>query len=134
MRMTNATSSREWSVYDPDCPTRRVLDRIADKWTVLIVGALEKGTLRFGELRRQVRGISQKVLTETLRGLERDGIVNRRVYAAVPPKVEYSLTSLGRSLAGMLESVRSWAETHIKAVLKSQKAHDTARPNYYSRP
>ncbi len=115
-----------WNVYDPDCPTRRVLDRIADKWTVLVVGALEGGTLRFGQVRREVRGISQKVLTETLRGLERDGIVNRKVYASVPPKVEYSLTPLGRSLSGLLESVRSWAETHIEAVLDSQKAHDSA--------
>jgi DNA-binding HxlR family transcriptional regulator len=120
---------KAWNVYDPDCPTRRVLDRIADKWTVLVVGALQAGTLRFGEVRRQVRGISQKVLIETLRGLERDGIVKRKVYASVPPKVEYSLTPLGRSLTGLLESVRSWAETHIEAVLESQKTHDSARPS-----
>jgi len=114
---------RTWNAYDPDCPTRRVLDRIADKWTVLVVGALRVSTRRFGELRREVGGISQKVLTETLRDLERDGIVSRRVYASVPPKVEYSLTPLGRSLTGLLDSVRSWAETHIEAVLAAQKAH-----------
>lgn len=127
MRKTEAPR-RQWNVYDPDCPTRRVLDRIADKWTVLVVGALAGGTLRFGQVRREVRGISQKVLTETLRGLERDGIVNRKVYASVPPKVEYSLTPLGRSLGGLVESVREWAETNIEAVLDSQKAHDSALP------
>ncbi len=123
--MAMRTTAR-WNVYDPDCPTRRVLDRIADRWTVLIVGSLQKGTLRFGELRREVAGISQKVLTQTLRGLERDGIVNRRIYASVPPRVEYSLTPLGRSLAGLLGSVRDWAETNIEAVLSSQKTHDRA--------
>ncbi|HET6449923.1 MAG TPA: helix-turn-helix domain-containing protein [Spirochaetia bacterium] len=127
--MTRTTGSRRsWNVFDPDCPTRRVLDRIADKWTVLVVGALQDGTLRFGEVRRTVQGISQKMLTETLRGLERDGIVKRKIYASVPPKVEYSLTPLGKSLTGLLESVRNWAETHIESVLESQKAHDSARP------
>ncbi len=116
-----------WNVYDPDCPTRRVLDRIADKWTVLIVGALAGGTLRFGQLRREVGGISQKVLTETLRGLERDGVLTRTVYASVPPRVEYSLTKLGESLTALLESVRTWAESNIETVLASQKAHDGAR-------
>jgi len=120
------TPAKPWNVYDPDCPTRRVLDRIADKWTVLVVGVLAEGTLRFGQLRREVTGISQKVLTETLRDLERDGIVSRKVYASVPPRVEYSLTPLGRSLTGLLDSVRSWAETHIEAVLESQKAYDDA--------
>ena len=113
-------------MYNPDCPTRRVLDRVADKWTVLIVGALEKGTLRFGHLRREVGGISPKVLTETLRALERDGALTRTVYASVPPRVEYSLTKLGRSLAALLRSVRLWAEANIETVLASQKAHDSA--------
>ncbi len=123
--MGTRTNGR-WNVYDPDCPTRRVLDRIADRWTVLIVGSLQEGTLRFGELRREVAGISQKVLTQTLRGLERDGIVSRRIYASGPPRVEYSLTPLGRSLTGLLESVRDWAESNIEAVLSAQKMHDRA--------
>jgi DNA-binding HxlR family transcriptional regulator len=87
-----------WNVFDSNCPTRQVLDCIADKWTVLIIRRLADGTLRFAQLRRSVDGISQKVLTNTLRTLERDGIVTRRIYASVPPKVEYSLTSLGHSL------------------------------------
>lgn len=116
-----------WNAYDPACPTRRVLDRIADKWTVLVVGTLAPGTRRFGVLRKEVGGISQKVLTEVLRGLERDGTVTRTVYASVPPKVEYSLTPLGRGLAGLLDSVRVWAETNIESVLHAQRAYDKGR-------
>lgn len=124
---TNDDTRHDWNVYDQSCPTRRVLDRIADKWTVLIVGRLSRGTLRFGELRREVAGISQKVLTDTLRGLERDGIVDRRIYASVPPKVEYSLTELGRSLTSLVDSIRSWAEGNIERVLAAQAAHDQAK-------
>jgi DNA-binding HxlR family transcriptional regulator len=82
---------------------------------------------RFGALRRDIAGISPKVLTQKLRELERDGIITRRVYASVPPKVEYSLTPLGRTLVSLVESIRVWAETNIEAVLKAQQAFD-ARP------
>lgn len=115
----------KWDVYNEKCPTRIVLDRIADKWTVLIVVALENGTKRFGELRREIGGVSQKMLTQTLRGLERDGLVTRVVYASVPPKVEYSLTELGRTLVHIFESVREWAERNIEDVLKAQGDYDT---------
>lgn len=114
----------KWDVYNEKCPTRIVLDRIADKWTVLIVGALEGNTKRFGELRREIGGVSQKMLTQTLRGLERDGVVTRVVYASVPPKVEYSLTPLGRTLVNILESIRDWAESNIEDVLKAQGDYD----------
>jgi len=114
----------KWDVYNERCPTRMVLDRIADKWTVLIVGALEERTKRFGELRREVGGVSQKMLTQTLRGLERDGIVARTVYASVPPKVEYSLTSLGRTLVRILEAIREWSEHNIADVLKARDEYD----------
>jgi len=102
-----------------------VLDRIADKWTVLIVGALENKTKRFGELRREIGGVSQKMLTQTLRGLERDGLVTRVVYASVPPKVEYSLTELGRTLVRTLEAIRDWSEKNIEDVLKARENYDT---------
>jgi DNA-binding HxlR family transcriptional regulator len=115
----------KWNVYNERCPTRVVLDRIADKWTVLIVGALDDRTKRFGELRRQIGGVSQKMLTQTLRGLERDGIVTRMVYASVPPKVEYSLTELGRTLVGILEAIREWSEKNIQDVLKARDDYDT---------
>lgn len=113
------------NVYDENCPTRLTLDRIADKWTVLIVGRLAVRTRRFGELRRDITGVSPKVLTQKLRELERDGLVVRRVYASVPPKVEYSLTPLGQTLVGLLDAVRVWAETHIADVLEAQRVFDT---------
>ncbi len=113
-----------WDVYNERCPTRMVLDRIADKWTVLIVGALDERKKRFGELRREVGGVSQKMLTQTLRGLERDGIVTRTVYASVPPRVEYSLTDLGRTLVGILEGIRAWSERNIEQVLKARSEFD----------
>ncbi len=116
-----------WNAYDPACPTRRLLDRIADKWTVLVVGSLAGGTLRFGQLRKAAEGISQKALTEVLRDLERDGVVTRKVYASVPPKVEYALTPLGWSLTGLLDSVRAWAETNMDTVLRAQAAYEKAR-------
>jgi len=102
-----------------------VLDRIADKWTVLVVGALDDKTKRFGELRREIGGVSQKMLTQTLRGLERDGLVARMVYASVPPKVEYSLTELGRTLVRILEAIRDWSEENIEDVLKARSVYDS---------
>ncbi len=116
----------KWDVYNEHCPTRIVLDRIADKWTVLVVGALEHRTKRFGQLRREIGGVSQKMLTQTLRGLERDGIVSRKVYASVPPKVEYSLTDLGHTLVHILEAIRAWSETNIGHVLTARADYDAA--------
>jgi len=112
-----------WNVFDSNCPTRQVLDCIADKWTVLIIRRLADCTLRFAQLRRSVDGISQKVLTNTLRTLERDGIVTRRIYASVPPKVEYSLTSLGHSLCSLVEGICSWAEANIEQVLAAREVY-----------
>ena len=113
-----------WNVFDSHCPTRQVLDCIADKWSVLIIRRLSDGTLRFAQLRRAVDGISQKVLTNTLRSLERDGMVTRRIYASVPPKVEYSLTNLGRSLCGLVEGICSWAEANIERVQEARGVYD----------
>src|SRR5947199_8175297 len=86
------------SVMDAQCPSRLVLDRIADKWTALIIQVLAHGTKRYAALQREIGGISQKMLTQTLRSLERDGLVQRKVHPVVPPKVEYALTRLGRTL------------------------------------
>lgn len=110
-------------IYNPNCPTRLILDRIADKWTVLIIGQLSNGTLRFNELKRSIPGITQKMLTQTLKSLERDGIVIRKVHATVPPKVEYTLTRLGISLITVVEAIRTWAEAHINDILQSQENH-----------
>jgi DNA-binding HxlR family transcriptional regulator len=112
-----------WNVFDSHCPTRQVLDLIADKWTVLIIRRLADGTLRFAQLRRSVDGISQKVLTNILRCLERDRIVTRRIYASVPPKVEYSLTSLGRSLCDLVEGICVWAEANIEKVQAAREVY-----------
>jgi DNA-binding HxlR family transcriptional regulator len=114
-----------WNVFDGSCPTRQVLNRIADKWTVLVLHRLADGTMRFAQLRRAVDGISQKVLTNTLRGLERDGLVARRIYASVPPRVEYSLTSLGRSLSDLVARICSWAEANIEKVQEARAAYDS---------
>ena len=111
-----------YNVYSARCPTRQALDRIADKWTALIVGLLAERTHRFGELRRGVEGISHKVLTQTLRSLERDGLVHRQPIPTVPPTVEYSLTTLGRTLAEPLAAIRAWAERHIDEIEASRTA------------
>ena len=107
---------------DPGCDSRKVLDRIADKWTALIIHVLSSGTKRHGELRRQISGVSQKMLTQTLRSLENDGLVKRKVYPVVPPMVEYSLTPLGRSLIEPLEAICRWAEEHLPE-LEAARAH-----------
>ena len=117
----------EYDVYDPQCPTRQALDRIADKWTALIVGLLAQRPHRFGELRRGIRGISHKVLSQALQSLERDGLVRRTPLATVPPMVEYSLTPLGRTLDEPLAGIRDWAERHIEEV-------QAARDSYVPRP
>ncbi|MCK5830883.1 MAG: helix-turn-helix transcriptional regulator [Methylococcales bacterium] len=113
-------------MYNKNCPTRLILNRIADKWTVLIVGSLTQDIKRFNELRREIDGISQKMLTQTLRGMERDGLINRKVYATVPPKVEYSLTDLGGLLTQLLEEIRSWSEINVEQVLQAQEKYDLA--------
>ena len=108
------------------CPTRRVLDRIGDTWAVLILIALDDGTLRFNELRRRIENISQKMLSQTLKNLERDGLVSRTAYPTVPVTVEYAVTPLGRTLAETLDQLRVWAETHIRAVEDAQRRYDAA--------
>ncbi|GAA3568985.1 helix-turn-helix domain-containing protein [Amycolatopsis ultiminotia] len=110
--------------YDRDCPTRQLLDRIGDQWTVLIVGALREGPLRFTQIGKQVEGISQKVLTQTLRSLVRDGILVRTAYPVIPPKVEYTLTPLGRDLAEPLDMLDRWARHHMDQVTTARAAFD----------
>jgi len=101
------------SVLKPQCPSRIVLDRIADKWTALIIQVLANGTRRYAALQREIGGISQKMLTQTLRSLERDGLVLRKAYPVDPPKVEYSLTRLGRTLIDPLDALCRWSEKHL---------------------
>jgi DNA-binding HxlR family transcriptional regulator len=118
------TVIRIHDVYDKNCPTRHALDRIADKYTVLVIIYLQEGPKRFSELQRIITGISQKVLTQTLRSLERDGLLTRTVYPEVPPRVEYALTPLGVTLIEPLAALRVWAEGHIEAVTVAQTEYD----------
>jgi DNA-binding HxlR family transcriptional regulator len=116
------------------CPTRRVLDLIADKWTTLVIYLLAGGTKRYGELQRQIDGISQKMLTQTLRKLEEDGLVKRTVYPEVPPRTEYELTPLGRTLREPLSALCRWATEHLgeveaaraQAQAQGKQAHKSA--------
>ena len=110
--------------YDPNCPTRVVLDQIADKWAVLVLGALDDGPVRFNALKRRLAGISQKMLGQTLRDLERNGLVSRRAFATVPVTVEYSLTALGERLTERVNDLRVWAEKHIGQIVAAQSAFD----------
>ncbi|MFG1297367.1 helix-turn-helix domain-containing protein [Xanthobacter sp. V13C-7B] len=106
------------------CPTRDVLDRIGDTWSVLVVLNLIAGPCRFNALRRQVGSVSQRMLTVTLRGLERDGMVARTVFPTTPPQVQYELTPLGRSLAGVLERLNGWAHEHSGEVAAARRHFD----------
>ena len=101
-----------------------VLNRIGDKWTVMIVGRLKNGPMRFNELRRNIGGISQRMLTLSLRNLERDGIVTRTFYPEIPPRVEYELTELGRSLLPAINGIWNWATSHHDAILAARSAYD----------
>jgi len=113
---------------DSQCPSRLVLDRIADKWTALVIHLLSKKTMRYAELHREIGGISQKMLTQTLRSLERDGLVTRKVYPVVPPRVEYSLSRLGRTLIEPLRGLCRWSEKHL-AELQANRARARAISN-----
>jgi DNA-binding HxlR family transcriptional regulator len=103
-------------------PARKALNLIADKWTILVIYALQVGPKRLGELNRAIEGVSQKMLIQTLRNMERDGLVTRTVYPVVPPKVEYALTPLGESLKVLTQSLCVWAEAHM-AELEAARNH-----------
>lgn len=108
---------------------REMLGRVADTWTLLVLDALDAGeAIRFSRLRAKVGGISQKMLTKTLRQLERDGLVTRRVHPVVPPRVDYKLTPLGESLGESVCGVWTWVEKHLKQVERARRAYDAAKP------
>ncbi len=117
------------NVHDTNCPTQHVLNVLVDKWAALIVGLLGRQTMRFTALHRQIKGISQKMLTQTLRSLERDGLVQRTVYAEVPPHVEYALTPLGRSLYELMAVIREWSNVNVKDIIDAQQQYDTQALN-----
>lgn len=123
--MDTKNSAERYDVMRADCPARQILDRIADKWTVLVILALATGPLRFGRLKAKVEGVSQKMLTQTLRGLERDGMVDRAAYPTVPVTVEYALTPLGHSLVDAVVGLRRWSHAHIDKIDQARRHYDT---------
>jgi len=114
----------EPNVLSSQCPTRKALDLIADKWTTLVIYLLADGTARYSELHRAIDGISQKMLTQTLRDLERNGLVHRKVYPEVPPRTDYSLTPLGQTLIQPLSALCGWAERHMPELEKARQKYD----------
>lgn len=117
------TDPFQWDSRE-DCDVRQILDRIADKWSLLVVALLERRTMRFNELRREIDGISQRMLSVTLRHLERDGLIDRTVYPEVPPKVEYRLTDLGCSLLDTIQPLVEWTEKHQVQIAQAREAFD----------
>jgi len=119
-----APSDRRMFYNTDDCPIRNVVAQIGDKWSVLILFALVDGADRFNSIKSRVVGISQRMLTQTLRDLEREGYVNRTVYPEVPVKVEYELTDLGRDLVKPLYQLVTWADTHHDQIRQARQAYD----------
>ncbi|MCX4474557.1 helix-turn-helix transcriptional regulator [Micromonospora sp. NBC_01655] len=114
----------ESDLFARNCGSRQVIDRIGDRWSVLVVLTLADGGKRFTELARRIEGVSQKMLTQTLRGLERDGLVTRTAHATVPPRVDYALTELGRSLLDLVSGLEAWATTHLGEVEAARARYD----------
>ncbi|MFE3654434.1 winged helix-turn-helix transcriptional regulator [Streptomyces sp. NPDC059152] len=115
--------ARQWDVRE-GCEVRQILDRVADKWSLLAIALLDRRVLRFTELRREIDGISQRMLTVTLRQLERDGLVRRTVHPVVPPRVDYALTPLGATLHDTIQSLVSWTEEHQSEIAVARSAYD----------
>jgi DNA-binding HxlR family transcriptional regulator len=113
----------QWDTRE-DCEVRQILDRIADKWSLLVIALLDGRRLRFTELRQSIDGISQRMLARTLRHLERDGLVSRTVYASVPPRVDYELTPLGATLHDTIRALVTWTEAHQNEIAAARAAYD----------
>jgi DNA-binding HxlR family transcriptional regulator len=115
-------------VYNEECPSQKVLNRVADKWSALIICALhENKVMRNGQLLRKIGGINQKMLTQTLRNLEMDGLIARKVYPTVPPKVEYTLTKLGNGIYKPLDQICRWTEDHLEELKRIWTNQATSR-------
>lgn len=120
------TEDLPFDPYNPNCPSRQLVDRIGDRWTILVIGVLSAGPARYTDLSTQVAGISPRMLSQTLKALERDGLVERRAFAEVPPRVVYSLTPAGASLGPVLFGVEEWARQHMPEVLAARTRFDAA--------
>ena len=120
-----AAEKSDYDAFLAQCPSRQLLDRISDKWVTLVLASLSEGPQRYSELARTIAGVSQKMLTQTLRTLERDGLVTRTVTPTVPVTVTYDLTELGRSLQGVILGLKAWAEAHMESVLAARASYDS---------
>lgn len=127
--MDTADAPTKGDLYSDQCTCRGILELVASKWSALIIGKLEESPHRFGELRRAIPGITQKMLTQTLRRLEQDGLVHREVLVEMrPPQVSYSLTELGMTVTEPLEAIRIWTESHLRDVEAAREAHAARQP------
>ncbi|TDD46586.1 transcriptional regulator [Nonomuraea terrae] len=118
--------ARQWDTRE-DCEVRQILDRIADKWSLLVIALLDCQSLRFTQLRREIDGVSQRMLSVTLRQLERDGLVTRTVHPVVPPRVDYALTPLGRTLHQTIKALVTWTEEHREEIAAARADYDARR-------
>jgi DNA-binding HxlR family transcriptional regulator len=130
--MARSSSGSKQAMYNgqpldtTNCPVRQVLDRIGDKWSTLVVLLLgDSGVMRFNGIAQAIGDISQKMLTATLRNLEADGLVSRKMYQEIPPRVEYELTELGRSLVPLIRALEVWADEHFQAIKRNRKQYAT---------
>jgi len=121
-----AREREAYNAFLAECPSRQLLDRLTDKWTTLLLVALAESPQRYSELARTVAGVSQKMLTQTLRNLERDGLITRHLTPSVPVRVDYALTPLGRSLLPVVRAVKDWAEVHMPDVHDARARFDGA--------
>jgi DNA-binding HxlR family transcriptional regulator len=117
----------EYDAFLAACPSHKLLATLADKWTALVLVGLDDGPQRYSELSRRIAGVSQKMLTQTLRSLERDGLISRAVTASVPVRVDYALTDLGADLMPVLRALKHWAEVHMSQVEAAQADYDARR-------
>jgi DNA-binding HxlR family transcriptional regulator len=111
--------------YDPRCPSRQLVDRVGDRWTILLIGVLSEGPARYSKLAERVAGISPKMLSQTLKALERDGLITRHAFADVPPRVVYELTASGETLRPLLLALEGWAREHMPSVLAARASYDS---------
>lgn len=124
---TRADARAAYDAYLAECPARQLLDRISDKWVSLIINALSDGPQRYTDLSRRLVSVSQKMLTQSLRNLERDGLLTRTVTPSVPVRVDYALTPLGESLVPVMRTIKTWAEENMDDVLAARAGYDAGR-------
>ena len=129
MTTTSPGPMSDYDVFNKECPSRLMLTRLADKWSLLVIRRLRSEAVRFNQLRRDLEGVSAKMLTQTLRNLERDGLIEREIFPTVPVTVEYSLTPFGHSLAECIDVFVNWTETNANALLQAQQRFDDSSAN-----